>query len=60
MKTDSFEGFDPLFGDVPDSPFGLSDVAYRARQLLSGKTLDQIQEIAREVIEFVDRYFSEA
>ena len=28
--------------------------------LLSGKTLDQIQEIAREVIEFVDRYFSEA
>ena len=60
MKTDEFEGFDPLFGHVPDSPFGLSNVAYRARQLLSGKTLDQIQEISREVSAVVDSYFSEA
>lgn len=59
MSYSSFFGsFDPKTGDVPDHPFShLPDIAARARQILSWRSLDQIIHIAETIDWMVANYF---
>jgi len=59
MSCSSFFGlFDPKTGDVPDFPFShLPDIASRARQILSWRSLDQIIHVAEIIDWMVADYF---
>lgn len=53
-----FKTFDPLYGDVPDSPFNyLPSIANRARELLQGRTSDQIESAAIDIDWAISEYF---
>lgn len=53
-----FEKFNPVSGYVPEHPFSyLPEIAYRARALLRGRTVEQIDETAKRVSREIDGYF---
>lgn len=55
-----FQEFNPLSGDVYESPFfGLPAIAERARDLVRTRTPEQIFIIAEHMGYFIDRHFSD-
>jgi hypothetical protein len=55
-----FETFDPVSGDVPESPFSyLPEIAGRARSILLGKTSLQFTAAAQRINQEIKRYFND-
>lgn len=53
-----FKEFNPLSGEVPESPFSLMPlIALRARALLKARTLEQIESISMEIDYAIYCYF---
>jgi len=56
-----FMHFEPLAGEVSYWPFpDLASVAWRARRILTGRTLEEIHDLANHVHDLVAEYFAEA
>lgn len=56
-----FKHFDPLTGEVPYWPFPeLVSVAWRARHILSGRSSDQIHDLANQIHDLIAEYFAGA
>lgn len=56
-----FKHFDPLTGQVPYWPFpDLGSVVWRARRILSGRSSDQIHDLANHTHDLIAEYFAEA
>jgi hypothetical protein len=56
-----FKHFDPLTGEVPYWPFPeLSSVVWRARRILSGRSSDQIHDLANHIHDLIAEYFAQA
>lgn len=55
-----FEAFDPLTGEVPGYPlFYFSEIAGRARSILSGKTSWQLVAAAKRINQEIELYFED-
>lgn len=60
MFIRQFEAFDPVSSDVPEQPFPyLSEIAMRARAILTGRTIDQIVAAAKRINLEIEGYFDE-
>jgi len=56
-----FKHFDPLTGEVPYWPFPeLLRVAWRARDILNGRSSDQIHDLANRIHDLIAEYFAAA
>jgi len=56
-----FDFFDPINEELPEYPFSqLPSIAYRARKILRGRSLDQIKSAASTIDWFIDEYFDNA
>lgn len=55
-----FQRFDPLSGAVPNTPLKyLSEIAWRARQLLKDRTVDQLHGLAKTIDFAIFSYYDE-
>ena len=56
-----FDNFKPMTGQVPHSLFDqLNGISWRARNILRGRTDEQVEQIAHVAGEMIDDYFKTA